>query len=240
MNLDHIFIWQGRESDFSWSGPPLLNQHKGSAIGLTIKKSNIVASLAESISGLEMQQGSDAIGHCFSTFGQLICQLPGGTKLSLLGLHKVPKLSSTCFGLGALAIPVGLLRHNRAPERVEASVGPVGTLSDDTVSTRFISLKLESELDECTKVGGWVEMKNSNPKHVEWGIALSDNSEDELGWGMSVGGMIGGPENWDQFQVESHLKLNIAKRFSLKPGIAYVANENGRTIALTLRSNWSI
>ncbi|GLU09893.1 hypothetical protein SLE2022_267280 [Rubroshorea leprosula] len=234
------FSHQGKGlTDLSCFGPPLLNQHNGSAIGLTVRKSNIVASLAHSVSRLGLPSGFDGIGHCFSTFGQVVCQLPGRTKVSVLGLHEVPKLSSCESGM--LSVPVGFLTHHEASDRMdESSSPPLRTGTQGIVSTGSIALKLDSELDEYTRLGGWIEMKNSNPKNVRWAVNLSDISDDEFGWGMSLGGIIEGPKNWDHFQVESYLKFNMSKRFSLKPGLAYVVDGNSRTMALMLRSNWSL
>ncbi len=83
-------------------------------------------------------------------------------------------------------------------------------------------------------------MQKSNPKCLQWAVTMSDDSEDSFGWGMSLSGILGGPTCRDHFQAESYLKLNLGKRFSLKPGLAYVADGNSRTTALMLQSNWSI
>lgn len=228
-------------TDTSSLGPSLLNQHSGSGIGLTVRESNIVASLAQFVSGLGMQPGSDSMGHCFSTFGQVVCQLPRGVKLSLLGLHQVPKSLSQHVSLGPLTIPVGFLKRHRAPETVdEASTGAMRVSTQENVSTGSVALMLESKLDEITRIEGWIEMQKSNPKCLQWAVTMSDDSEDSFGWGMSLSGILGGPTCRDHFQAESYLKLNLGKRFSLKPGLAYVADGNSRTTALMLQSNWSI
>ncbi|XWS26827.1 hypothetical protein CRYUN_Cryun26dG0063400 [Craigia yunnanensis] len=214
-------------------GPPLLHQHNGGAIGVTVRKSNIIASLAQSVSGMRNE-------HCFSTFGQVVCQLPVGLKLSFLGLHRGPKLAShnVRLGVGALATSVGFPRHlEDADSTVETSSPPLTINNQETGS---IALKLESELDEYKRLAGWVEMKQANSKHLQWAVNLSDISEDVYGWGMSLGGIVEGPRNWDHFQVESYVKFNLGKRFSLKPGVAYVVDGNSRTLALVLRSNWSL
>ncbi|KAM5565192.1 hypothetical protein ABKV19_019287 [Rosa sericea] len=227
---------------FSSFGPPLLNERNGSAIGLMVKKSNVVASLAQFVSG---QVGSSRVGRCFSTFGQVVCQLPARTKLSLLGLHQAPKLSSehvnhvaSNFGLG------DLIQHLSPETTVEAYTPPLGTSSQENVSigpTGSIALMLESEIDEITKIGGWIEMKHSNPKNLEWAVTVSDDSEDSFGWGVSLNGGLGveGPQSWNHFQVESYLKLNLGKRLSVKPGITtHLMDGKPRMTALMLRSNW--
>ncbi|GAV88402.1 hypothetical protein CFOL_v3_31825 [Cephalotus follicularis] len=228
-------------TDSSSFGPPLLNQHNGSAIGLTVKNSNVVASLVQSISGLGMHPTSVANGYCFSTFGQVICQLPRGAKLSLLGLHQRPRSSTLSIRPGALTIPVGFLRNGKAPETTDETFGPpLEATTQDIISTGSIALKLESKLDECTRIGGWIEMKNTNPAHLQWAVNVYDDSEYGIGWGMSLSGMIEGTKGLNQFQSESYLKFNLGKRLSLKPGVAYVTYGNAKTFALMLRSNWSL
>ncbi|MBA0722660.1 hypothetical protein Golax_003317 [Gossypium laxum] len=211
-------------------GPPMLHQHNGGAIGVTVRRSNIIASLAQSFRGM----GNE---HCFSTFGQVVCQLPIRLKLSFLGLCRGPKLASRNFRLGALALPVGLSRYLEDVDTVnEEAFMPSDTNAPESGS---VALMLESELDEYQRLGGWIEMKQTNPKILQWAVNLSDTSEDVFGWGVSVGGVVEGPRNWDHFQVESYVKLNLGKRCSLKPGIAYVVDGNSRTLALALRSNCS-
>lgn len=210
-----------------------------------VKNANVVvASLAQSVSGLGMKVGSGRVGHCLSTFGQIVCQLPGNTKLSLLGLHRMPKISSERVAHRALAIPLGSLEHHtyRSPETMAgASASPLGTNSQGSASaTGSVALMLESELDETTKIGGWIEMKKSNPRHLEWAVTVSDDSEDSVGWGIGLNGMLGGPNSCDHFQIESYLKLNLSERFSVKPGIAHIMDDNAKRTALMLRSNWSL
>ncbi|XP_059438794.1 uncharacterized protein LOC132171489 [Corylus avellana] len=233
-------------TELSSHGPPLLNQHSGSGIGIgvMVRKSNVVASLAQFVSGLGMQPGSDSMGHCLSTFGQVVCQLPRGIKLSLLGLHQMPKSLSQHVSLGSpLTIPVRLFKRHRTPEtvvEVEASTSSVRASTLENVSAGSIALMLESELDEITRIEGWIEMDKSNPKHLQWAVTVSDDSEDSFGWAISLSGMVGDPTNRDRFQAESYLKLNLGKRFSLKPGLTYVADGNARLTAFMLRSNWSL
>ncbi|XVE54242.1 hypothetical protein DITRI_Ditri03aG0064700 [Diplodiscus trichospermus] len=212
-------------------GPPLLHQHNGSAFGVTVRKSNIIALLAQSVSGMRNE-------HCFSTFGQVVCQLPLGLKLSFFGLYRGPKLASHKVRVGALAAPVRFPRHLEDVDSTVEASSP--TLTTNNLENGSIGLKLESELDEYKRLASWVEMKHANPKHLQWAVNLSDMSDDVYDWGLSLGGIIEGPRNWDHFQVESYVKLKLSKRFSLKPGVAYVVDGNSRTLALVLRSNWSI
>ncbi|KAJ6352059.1 hypothetical protein OIU76_001303 [Salix suchowensis] len=228
-------------TDLSSVGPPLLNQHNDAAIGITVRKSNVIAMMAQSVSGLRKQPLFDGIGRGFGTFGQIVCQLPKGLKFSLMGLQQVTTSSNDHSNLGALAIPVGFLKHDKSPETsFQDSAQPVGASSLDITSrTGYVALKLESELDESTRIGGWIEMKNSNPRHLQWAVNAFDDAEDEFGWGLSLGGVFEGPTNHGRLQAESYVKLNIGKKFCLKPGITYSRDGNAKLLALMLRSNWS-
>ncbi|XP_021847187.2 uncharacterized protein [Spinacia oleracea] len=212
-------------TDYSSSGPPLLHQDHGRAIGLTVKKSNVVASLAHFVVDLP-----GPFGHCFSTFGQIVCQLPRSAKLSLFGLHQVPKPRQQAIA-GALTIPLGIWsRHQRSEE----------SNFEETVAGNSVAVMLESELDESSRVRGWLQMKNGNPKHLQWSVSMSDFPEDEIGWGLSLGGTIQGPKSWDHFQVEAFLKFNVGKRLSLQPAFVYLMDGNNQVPALMCRSTWSI
>ena len=218
-----------------------MNQHNGSAIGLMVRKSNVVASLAQFVSGLGMHPGSVGFMRCFSTFGQVVFELSRSTKLSLLGIHQVPKISSQKVSLGALSMPIGIFKRHEIPETSsEASTPVIGTLTHENVSTGSIALTLESELDESTRIGGWLEMNSSNPKCLQWAVSMSDTPEDEFGWGLSLGGLIQGPIRWDNFQVETFLNFNFSKRFSLQPALVYVMDGSTQFPALMFRSSWSL
>ena len=219
-----------------------MSQQNGSAIGVMVKKSNVVASLAQFVSGLRTHQDSDGIEHCFGTFGQVACQLPRGTKVSLLGLLQVPKLTRQPVNHEPFTLSFGGHKHQEVPEQTieEFVPPPIGTVSRGNVSTGSIALMLESEVDEFTKIGGWIEMNNSDPNHLKWAVSLSDDSEDSFGWGMRFSGMNEGRKKFDHFKVESYMKLNLGKRFSIKPGVVYVKDGNAKMTALMLRSNWSI
>ncbi|XP_021756594.1 uncharacterized protein LOC110721700 isoform X2 [Chenopodium quinoa] len=208
-------------TDYSSFGPPLLHQDHGCAIGVTVRKSNVVASLAQLAVDLP-----GSFGHCFSTFGQIVCQLPRSAKLSLFGLHQVPKPRQQASAR-ALAIPLGILRRQQHSEE------PMAT-------SPSVAVMLESELDESTRVRGWLQMKNDNPNHLQWSVSMSDFPEDEIGWGLSLGGTIQGSKRWDHFQVEAFLKFNLGKRLSLQPVFVYFMDGNKQIPALMLNSTWSI
>ncbi|KFK35675.1 hypothetical protein AALP_AA4G022600 [Arabis alpina] len=242
IDADVVSSYQGMNlTEVSELGPPLLNQHNGSAIGLTVRKSNVAASLAQSILNLKAEQSLNATNRCFRTFGQVTCHILRGVKLSLLGCHQILTPSNNnLHSTGAITFPVSFLRRRIAMEP-ESSAPPLEmSRSMDHVSSSSIALKLDSLMDESTRIGGWVEMQNPREKQVKWSLSITDKPEDEVGWGMSVGGVVDGSRNHDRFQVESYLKFNIGSRFSLSPGLVYLTNSNGRTIGLMLQSHWSL
>ncbi|KAJ0248137.1 G-type lectin S-receptor-like serine/threonine-protein kinase [Hirschfeldia incana] len=220
-----VSSYQGMNlTEVSELGPPLLNQHNGSAIGLTLKKSNMAASLGQSITSLEAEQGLNATNSCFRSFGQVTCNVLSDVKLSLLGCHQIISPSNSLrYSAGAITVPVSFLRRDFAIEP-ESSSAPTLEMSRGTnhvSSSSSIALKLDSLMDESTRVGGWIEIQNSREKQVKWSVSITDKPEDEVGWGMSVGGVIvDGSRNHDRFQVESYLKFNIGDRFSLSPAFS--------------------
>ncbi|KAH9617918.1 hypothetical protein KSS87_006772, partial [Heliosperma pusillum] len=217
-------------TDYSSFGPPLVHQNHGSAIGLTVKTSNIVASLAQFVVDLP-----GSVGQCFSTFGQIVYQLPRASKLSLFGLHEVPKIGLSVIP-GSLTIPSGILRHHQRPETFsETSSRPL-----ETVSGGSLAVMLESEIDESTRVRGWVQKRNGDPSYLQWSVGMSDFPEDEIGWGLNLGGSTQGSKNWDHFQIEAFLKFNLGKRLSVQPGFIYLMDGNNQMPVLTVRSTWSI
>lgn len=222
-------------TDFSSFGPPIFNQCHDAALGIMVKRGRIAACLAELVSEIHLQPDASGIRRCFSTFGQVIYQLSRGTTFTLLGLDKRLSTPSQQMRLSKFTLPLGSLKHDA---NRNASLGTQNM--DDKVSCGSISLMLESELDESTRVGGWVEMKNSDPRCMHWAVSMSDTPEKELGWGLSLGGIVQGPLTWDHFQAEAFLKVNVNKRCSLQPGIVYVMDGTNHIPALMFRSNWSL
>lgn len=200
----------------------------------------MVASLAQFVSPW-MPPDSAGMTHCLSTFGQVICQLSRSTKLSLMGLHQVPRSSNQQVRLGSMVVPVSILRHRKVPDiSIEASGLSLGTASVESCPSGSMALMLEPELDESTWIGGWVEIKKSNKRHLQWAVSMSDTPEDEFGWGLKFGGLVQGPKSWDHFQAEAFLKLNFGKKFSLQPALIYVMDGTTQFPALMLRSSWSL
>ncbi|KAJ0256779.1 GDSL esterase/lipase [Hirschfeldia incana] len=239
-----VSSYQGMNlTEVSELGPPLLNQHNGSAIGLTARNSNMGASLAQSIANLDVEQGLNARSRCLRTFGQVTCNILSGVKLSLLGCHQILSPSNSLHHpAGAITVPVSFLR--RRVDMEPESSAPTLEMSrsvDHVSSSSSIALKVDSSLmDESTRIGGWIEIQKSREKEVKWSVSITDKPEDEVGWGMSVGGVLDGSRNHDRFHVESYLKFNIGNRFCLSPGIVYLANSNGRTLGFMLQSHWSM
>ncbi|XP_075517087.1 uncharacterized protein LOC142551634 isoform X1 [Primulina tabacum] len=225
-------------TDYSEFGPPLLNKHSDSAIGITVRKSNVVASLAQFVSGLQTQVHPAGITLSFSTFGRVVWQLSRSTKLSLLGMHQVSRSSSQRISLGALALPISAFKRNRISEI--SAVGDSPTSQEGHLSDGSIALMVNSELDENTRIGGWIETKNSDPRYFQWAVTMCDTPEDEFGWGLTLGGSLQGRKSWDHFQVETFLNLNFGKRFKLQPALMYLMDESTQFSALMLRSSWSL
>lgn len=212
-----------------------MHQDHGRAIGLTVKKSNVVGSLAQFVVDLP-----GSFGHCFSTFGQIVYQLPRSTKLSLFGLHHVPRPRQQA-NPGSLAIPFSIWRHRQRYEESTVTSSPTSTSHfEDLPSVGSVAVMLESELDESTRVRGWLQMRNSNPINLQWSVSMSDFPEDEIGWGLSLGGIIQGPKSWDHFQVEAFLKYNVGNKLSLQPAFVYLMDRNNQIPGLMLRSTWSL
>lgn len=236
-------IWQGKGlTDFSSFGPPILYQHNGSAIGLMVRKLNLVASLAQFASRLPIGPSADGTRDYLSTFAEVVCQLSGGTKLSLMGLQQVPRSSSQRFRVGAFSVPVGILIPGKSPKTSADVSDPTGTGTgmEKQLSAGSFAVMLESELDESTRIGGWIEMKNLGPRNLDWAVSVSDSPENEIGWGLSLGGTMKGPTSLDHFQAEASLRFNLGKRFTLQPGVVYVMNGNAQLPLIMFRSSWSL
>ncbi|GJY23140.1 hypothetical protein Tco_0396798 [Tanacetum coccineum] len=207
----------------SCTGPLLLNQHIGSGISVTVKKSNIIASLAQFASVLGTQLDSQGTTLSLSTFVQLVYQISWNTKLSVLGLHQAPKFSNQHASLGPIALPIGIFKHK----------------DPFSGSLRSTAMVVESELDTSTRIGGWVEMNNSGTRHLQWGASISDLPEDDFGWGLRLGGTIEGLKDWDHYQVEGFSKINFGEKFSVQPSLVYVKNGSTHFPALMMKSSWS-
>ncbi|CAI9116984.1 OLC1v1018288C1 [Oldenlandia corymbosa var. corymbosa] len=227
-------------SEYSAYAPSFLNQKNGCALGVMVKKSNIVASLGQFVSELGSQQTSGT-ARCFSTFGQVVYQLTQGTKLSVLGLHKMPKLATQRLNLGAMTLPVGSLRPSNSERAVELDYDlEVGTSKKEDLLDGSLALMIESELDETTRIGGWIEIKRANNRHLQWAVTMSDIPEDDIGWGINLRGLLQGPRSWDHFQAEAFVNFSLSERFRVQPTVVYLADGNSHIPGIMLRSSWSL
>jgi hypothetical protein len=209
----------------SFHGPPLLSHYNGSAIGLIVKKSKVIASLAQFVPLLENEHSSTENTQHLSTFCQAACKLSSSTNLSLLGLIQMRNISSQPVNVDNFSDESGsLILANQVGNRLNGSIAMV----------------LESEVDENRRIGGWVEMKSSNPGNVEWAVMMTDTPDEELGWGLSLGGLLQGPNNLERVQAEALMKVNFGNKFSLKPSLLYGKDGNTNFAAMMLRSTWSL
>ncbi|XP_047327230.1 uncharacterized protein LOC124930905 [Impatiens glandulifera] len=219
-------------------GPPLLNEHHGSALALLVRKAKVVASLAQFTSRLIEQPGYGFVRY-FTTFGQLACQLSTSTRVSILGKHQIHGSARKQAIPGALIMPFGLGNNFRTAETlIETSELPVGMQHSDAAGS--VALMMESELDESTRIGAWVEMQNLNSKNLQWNISVSDMPEGEIGWGLSLGGSTQGPKCWNHFQVETLLNINYCKKFNLQPALVYLMDGTSQFPGMMIRCNWSL
>lgn len=207
-----------------------MHQDLGSAFGLTLKDSHITLSLGGFVDEL---RGS--LGHVFSFFNQMVFQLPKSTKLSLFALQQKPKARVRVSG-GPSTLPLGNLLHYIRSELPSLTTSP-NTMGYASLGS--IAAMLESKLDESTRVRGWFQITDSL-EHLQWSVSMSDLPEDEMGWGLSLGGSTHGSRSLDDFQAEAFLKFNLSKKLSLQPGVIYFRDGINQISALTCRSTWSI
>lgn len=239
MVIVDLYLQERAFTEYSELGPPLLNQNNGSAIGIMVRKSNMVGSLAQFVSGLGMQINPPGIKRHLSTFGQVVWQLSSSTKLSILGVHrKSQSPGQNVTSLGALALPISVFKRNRVSEASGEEDSP--TSSERHNSDASIAMMLNTEFDESRRVGGWIEANNLNPGYLQWAVAMSDTPEDEFGWGLTLGGSVQCPNTLEHFQVESFLNINLGKKFKLQPALVYVKDGSTQFPALMLRSSWSL
>ncbi|KAI3930760.1 hypothetical protein MKX01_037206 [Papaver californicum] len=228
-------------TDFSFFASRNMSQlhNVGAGAGAIAKRSNITVTLAGFVSsGMQQEQlNSVGINRCFSTLGQVLCQITKGTKLSLIGIHNklIRPSQQQDIQLSRFTVPFGGLRNT--------NVGPI-----------FMNANVEEQLEVDNSGGGsiavMVDSEFDDPVHLRWGVTMFDNLEAEdgelsVGWGLGVGGRGDLSSAWDHhFQVEAFLKMNMAvggnKKFSLQPGLVYVMDGTTRVPALMLQSNWSL
>jgi hypothetical protein len=196
--------------------PPLLNKHCNLGAGLKYKNLNFSCSLAELFSTLRRPSNSTNKQSIFNTFGQISIQLADQSKLTMSGLLQVPSTVSQ---------PTRSRNSQSLPNLDQNQRG---------------SISLVLDIDEDTKVGGWVEVQKSKPNVTNWAVSLADTPPAELGWVVSVGGKAEGKSNRVQF--ESFLSFDLGGKANLQPGVVLMMDANGhnRVPAFVFRSSWTM
>ncbi|OAY68950.1 hypothetical protein ACMD2_19598 [Ananas comosus] len=215
---------------FSSNGPPSFNQYHNCAAGLTVKGINLSASLAELASGPATQQATAGSKCCLATFGQVSYHPIDGLKITLSGLWQIYRSSPRLAKLGSLAIPLGRLREQK-PSEVMQNIA-------DNNSAGTIAVMLDSEFDESTKIKGWFEVEKSTARSVRWGMSIFDTPENELGWGLRMGGMGKGQLN--HLHLGGFLNFDLGRGAKLQPGVVYVMEGRSHFPALVFESSWSM
>lgn len=204
--------------------PPLLNRSLGSAAGMRLKWSNITAA------------ASLSVPRRFGAFGQLDLQLLEGARVSLLGLWQAsgyPPQQTQAIQMRPLEPLSGSQAEaERAPGRPRAGDSASGSAA----------VVLESELDESSRIRGWVELLKpslrSSEQSLRWGLSLSDTPEEEVGWGLAVGGRTSGGQRW--VQLEGFLNFCVGKGLTLQPGLVYTVDGRSQFPALVVSSRWAL
>ncbi|RCV42777.1 hypothetical protein SETIT_9G243200v2 [Setaria italica] len=261
-NFLHSSSIQNLRTQASFDGPPSFLEHHHCAAGLRIKGSKFTASFAELIFGSGGLDSGGGGTNRMTTFGQVSWKPADDVKLSFSGLWQVRSLSPRFNNLGILAIPLGSMKQENptataTEEQTELSVKfqrhAGGTATSHTVEStvavhgaspaahlgRSIALMLDCELYETLKTEGWFQVES--PKHgpVRWGFSLSDIPENELGWGVRVGGTAEGKTyHLQHLDLEGYLNFNLGKGARLQPGLVYAKMGEKMTPALFLRSSW--
>ncbi|OEL14939.1 hypothetical protein BAE44_0024043 [Dichanthelium oligosanthes] len=225
---------QNLRSQACFDGPPSFLEHHNCAAGLRIEGSKFTASFAELIFGSGGLDSGGGGTNRMTTFGQVSCKPNNDVKLSLSGLWQVRSLSSRFNNLGILAIPLGSLKAGAAAaeEHTELSV-----MVD---ASQSIALMVDCELYETLKTEGWFQLERPDHGPVHWGFSLSDIPENELGWGVRVGGTAEGKKthHLQHLDLEGYLNFNLGKGARLQPGLVYAKMGEKMTPALFLRSSW--
>ncbi|KAK9086125.1 hypothetical protein Sjap_026536 [Stephania japonica] len=218
--------------------PPMLSRSLGTGAGFMLRRSGFAASLAGFIDRVEMHPSSVEICNCFSTVGQVICHISKRTRLALMGVRKKVIPPSQQCRPQQFVLPLGGWRHSKSP--TDTTTSPISEDIYGENVDQSVGVTLESELDESTRIKGWIEMHNLNPRILQWALTLSDTPQDELGWGLCFGGILQGFSTLDQFQAEAFVNLNVSKRFDLQSGILYMTDGKAHIPALMFRSSWSL
>ncbi|KAL6643191.1 hypothetical protein ACP70R_021372 [Stipagrostis hirtigluma subsp. patula] len=238
---------QNLQSQASFDGPPLFSEYHNCAAGLRIKGSKLTASFAELLFGSGAQDSERGGTNRVTTFCQVSCEPAKDVKLSLSGLWQVSSSSSRFNNLGMLAVPLGSMKpapetHSESvanvPRSIELAMEVHGATS--TVrSEQSVAVMVDCELYETIKAEGWFQMERPSHGPV-CGFSLCDTPENELGWGVRMGGTAQGKRRHrlHRAHMEGFLNFNLGKGARLQPGFVYAMEGKKWTPALFLRSSW--
>ncbi|KAL6842389.1 hypothetical protein ACP4OV_027816 [Aristida adscensionis] len=242
------------QSQASLDGPPLFSEHHNCAAGLRIKRSKFTFSLAELIFGSGTRDSEHGGANRTTTFGRVSYQPEKGVKLSLSGLWQVTSPSSRFNNIGMLALPLGSMRQEHlsapAPEaQPEASVNgqhPGASPGSTTPVQSAAAVMVDCELYETIRAEGWFQMERAGHGHgpVRCGFSVCDTPENELGWGVRMGGTRTAQgrkkhhHHLHAAHMEGFLNFNLGKGARLQPGFVYAMEGKKWTPALFLRSSW--
>ncbi|XP_074558571.1 uncharacterized protein LOC141814513 [Curcuma longa] len=222
-------------SGFAPSGPPLFDQHHDGAIGISFNGSKIKASFAELFSGIGMPHDSSSERTFLSTFARVSYQPSEEVKVNISSLWQTPGTGFMKFGM--LAVPLNNVRQQTESSGA-ARASKIKKESVDTSLTKSagaIAIMLDSEVDDSTKLGVWLEVQKSNSGVLKWGMFLSDIPYEEVGWGLKVRGMA---KSQLDLQMEAFLQFSLGSNFILQPGVVYVTEGRHRIPAIIFQSSW--
>ncbi|KAF6157226.1 hypothetical protein GIB67_041687 [Kingdonia uniflora] len=185
-----------------------------------VKRSNFAASLSELVSTVRRDPDSAGTAVASAHSGRL----PMGYQREQNSLCSVftKKLiaQSQEIQLCKFAIPIGNLRAHRVPDAYAEC--------PDT----SVALMLESELDDSTRLKGWIEMQNSTPRCFLARSEKTLQSKNIMPLGgyclsMVVGSKL--PEDVDEMWRDTEIVVNTAAtiKFDEKYDIAFSTNTLG-------------
>ncbi|WVZ59087.1 hypothetical protein U9M48_009287 [Paspalum notatum var. saurae] len=233
---------QNLQSQAFFDGPPSFLEHHNCAAGLRIEGSKFTASLAELVFGSGGLDSGDGGTNRMTTFGQVSYKPSNDVKLNLSGLWQVCLSSHRFNNLAILAIPLGSLKpEHPGTATTERMVTVRGASPAARSAASAIALMADCELYETLRAEGWFQIERCSHGATRWGFTLSDVPDNELGWGVRVGGTAAGTKRQQQLQhldMEGFLNFNLGKGARLQPGLVYARMGEKMTPALFLRSSW--
>lgn len=228
---------QTHYDDLHASGSPIFHQVHNFAAGVTLRGLNFGASLGQLVSGPSIANAESDMDNChFTTFSQILYKPLEDLKVTLSGLWQMRRPSSHLVKISNLTVPLIHLKRSRASEVHIQAIG--------TGNPHSVALMVGGEYLESTKLEGWVEVDGPlNENLIRFGVSFCDMPENELGWGLRVGGEgKGSLLRVERFQMEGFLNFDLGRggNAKLQPGLVYVTEGGSRVAALVLRSSWSM